>query len=117
MPFIGHLSVERLESGEWVLLAPLEYASKRHGMTVTVPQGFTTDFASVPRLPFAYALFGDRGHKAAVIHDYLYATKSVSRSVADSIFKEALSEIEPGWRAWAMWLGVRIGGWWIYNKD
>ena len=40
--------------------------------TITVPTGFFTDFASVPRMPFVFLLFGDVAHEAAVIHDYLY---------------------------------------------
>ena len=28
--------------------------------TITVPTGFLTDFASVPRMPIVFLLFGDR---------------------------------------------------------
>ena len=46
--------------------------------TITVPTGFLTDFASVPRMPFVFLLFGDVAHEAAVIHDYLYKARWLS---------------------------------------
>jgi hypothetical protein len=96
--------------GTWKLLNALVYVSDIAG-AITVPAGFLTDFASVPRLPVAYLLAGDCGHAAAVLHDFLYTTHQVDRSTADAVFKEALiTGDEPGWRAWLMWLGVRLGG-------
>jgi hypothetical protein len=61
---------------------------------------------------------GDRGHGAAVVHDYLYRNAEVSRSDADQVFEEALkAEGGMGWLGrQAMWLGVRAGGWWSYDQ-
>lgn len=115
MPFLSSLVTRRLDSGEWVLESPLWYQSGLLKSYVRVPEGFTTDFASVPRLPLIFTVLGDRGHMAAVIHDYLYTTQEVSRTVADAVFFEALKETESSWRAWAMWLGVRVGGWWVWS--
>ena len=39
---------------------------------ITVPEGYTTNFASVPRIPIIFDLVGGYGHAAAVLHDYLY---------------------------------------------
>jgi hypothetical protein len=56
--------------GLWTLLAPLAYDSEIVGGIITVPAGFVTDFASVPRyLPIAYAAEAGKGNKAAVVHD------------------------------------------------
>lgn len=97
--------------GTWKLLAPLVYESDVAARTLTVPAGFITDFASVPRIPIAHLLAANCGHEAAVIHDWLYSTHQVTRAKADAIFEEALLVGgEPGWRAWLMWAGVRIGG-------
>lgn len=97
--------------GTWKLLSPLVYESDLLGDSITVPAGFVTDFASVPRLPIAHLLAANCGHEAAVIHDYLYHTHQVPRSAADAVFREALlAGGEPGWRVWLMWAGVRIGG-------
>lgn len=64
---------------------------------IMVPAGTLTDLASVPRL--AWSLFPPDGVwlEAAVIHDYLYATKGLngvwSRKEADDLFLEAMKEL------------------------
>jgi hypothetical protein len=99
------------QRGTWKLLAPLVYESDRLHRMITVPGGFLTDFASVPRVPIAHLLTANCGHEAAVIHDWLYTSHEVSRRDADAVFEEALlAGGEPRWRAWLMWAGVRIGG-------
>jgi hypothetical protein len=99
------------DDGCWVLCKPLVYESDVAKQTFTVPEGFETDLASVPRLPVVYLLTGDSARAAAVVHDYLYSTRKVSRKVADAVLLEA-SEVSgvPAWRRWIMWAGVRVGG-------
>jgi hypothetical protein len=92
------------------LLSPLVYSSDLLGRLVIVPAGFVTDFASVPRIPVAFLLAGDAAHEAAVVHDWLYSTHEVDRATSDAVFREACLIGEPAWRAWLMWLGVRVGG-------
>lgn len=93
------------------LLAPLVYESNLLG-TVTVPAGFRTDFASVPRMVGAYLMFGGKGKRAAVIHDWAYSGGlNVDRETADLIFREALQASGYGaLTVWAMYQGVRFGG-------
>lgn len=96
------------------LLSPLKYGP------ITVPEGFQTDVASVPRIPIIYMLWGDRAHREAVLHDYLYCIDSdpvMTRCEADSTFKEAMISRGQPWRIYyPMWLGVRAGGWQFYHK-
>lgn len=122
--FLTPLQAEKLSGddsadrrGTWRLLAPLAYRSDRLDQIVVVPAGFVTDFASVPRLPVAYLLTANRGHEAAVLHDWAYTTHFITRAQADSLFAEAL-EVggEPGWRRGLMWAGVRVGGWWAWES-
>ena len=103
------------QRGSWSLLAPLVYCSDLLLRRVTVPEGFVTDFASVPRIPVAFLLTGDSSHEAAVVHDWLYSTREFDRATADAVFREACLIAGPKWRAWAMWIGVRIGGSGPYN--
>lgn len=93
--------------GLWSLLDPLVYEAY-DGRRFEVPAGFTTDFASVPRLPIAYAIAGNRAHRAATLHDYLIREKVVPRKRADDIFYEAMlaTGVEP-FAARAMHLAVR----------
>ncbi|MGJ9420482.1 DUF1353 domain-containing protein [Massilia sp. CMS3.1] len=102
---------EGVADEKWILLAPLMYESDVAGRVITVPAGFPTDLASVPRLPIVYGLCGGVARRAAVVHDYLYTSGRASRSVADAVFREASAAIGvPAWRRWLMWAGVRVGG-------
>lgn len=121
--FLTKLDVEQVEDvsdegrGTWKLLSPLGYQSDLLGVILTVPIGFVTDFASVPRVPIAFWFFADRGNSAATLHDWLYTTDSSlthpvkDRETADAILKEAaMAQGCPSWVAYALWAGVRIGG-------
>lgn len=96
---------------QWLLKAPFQYSSDVLNRIVTVPEGFQTDLASVPRLPVVYLLTGATGNEAAVVHDFLYTLQPCTRKQADDVFYEAaLSSGVPKWRAWMMWAGIRAGG-------
>lgn len=103
--------------GLWRLDAPLLYYSEIVARKIEVPEGFTTDFASVPRVPIIYVLYADRNRKAATLHDYLYRNGLFDRSACDAIFREAMrADGESFPIAWAMWIGVRIGGVFSYDN-
>jgi hypothetical protein len=109
--FLTALEVRKLGTRDWVLLAPLQYRSALVDDVITVPTGFITDFASVPRAPLAYWLTGNTGHHAAVVHDYLYRTGRYTRHTCDEIFSEALTACgEPPWRVRLMYQGVSMYG-------
>lgn len=86
----------------------------------TVPAGFLTDGASIPR--FAWFTTGtpyDPRHiRAAVVHDFLYQTvNGVTRLEADAIFRalllrDSVSEYQAAKMYWAL----RIGGWPTWRK-
>ena len=81
---------------------------------IVVPAGFQTDYASVPRLPVTYALFGDSGHEGATIHDYGYrigAVPDVPKAEVDLWFKAIMDCLgEPPW-AWRRWLMYKAVCW------
>lgn len=94
----------------WLLLSELAFNSEVLG-PVVVPAGFDTDFASVPRIPFAYLVAGDTAHASAVVHDYLYRYGKCTRKQADEVFLEAMAaEGVPWWRARLMYRAVRLFG-------
>lgn len=99
------------DDGKWILVQSVVYQSDVAAHVITVPAGFQTDLASVPRIPLVYDLCGDTASLAAIVHDYLYTTHLVDRATADAVLREA-SQVTgvPPWRRWLMWLGVRIGG-------
>lgn len=109
--FLSQLVVRRMPSDVWKLIEPLVYASAHLDRNITVPAGFETDFASVPRLPLAYLLFGNVADEAATVHDFLYSSGLVSRKDADEVFAEASAAAGvAAWRRGPMWLGVRLFG-------
>jgi hypothetical protein len=103
-----------LESGRgiWKVVAPFKYQSDILGKTIQIEPDFLTDFASVPRIPFAYWIFGDTSHESAVIHDWLYHHHEVcDEDTANKVLLEAMTvEGISAWRRWGIYLGVKIGG-------
>lgn len=117
--FLSKLVVEQVEDtsgegrGTWKLVSPLIYQSDIANQVFTVPVGFVTDFASVPRIPLVFDWLGDRGNLAATLHDWLYTAPHPidDRGLADDILHEALLVQGVGdLEAEATWAGVRIWG-------
>ena len=94
----------------WELQYP--FVVEIDGVQVVVPEGFQTDYASVPRLPITYALFGDTAHEAGSLHDYLYragAVPNVPKKTADRWFMDVMDYLNepPGRiRRWIMYKAV-----------
>lgn len=116
--FVGELDtrlVNELED-KHRLLRRFGFYSALLQNVIWVPKGALTDFASVPRLVGAYLMFGGKGKRAAVIHDWLYVLGKVDpqrwpRELCDDIFKEALQASGYSWlTVQAMYRGVRFGG-------
>ena len=118
--FITELDV-RLKDDDriWVIYSPLLYMSDVLGR-IEVPAGFETDFASVPRIPIVYMLWGDRAHREAVLHDYLYRIDSipcVEFNAANDAFLEAMiCRGKSVFVRYAMYRGVCLGGRSSYHK-
>ena len=95
---------------------PFRYQSDLAGRIFTVPVGFFTDFASVPRMGVVYAMLGDRAHEPAVVHDWAYFSAIVPRGTADDVLMEAMTLMSlPWWQRYPIWWGVRLGGWYAWN--
>jgi Protein of unknown function (DUF1353) len=115
--FKSPLQVQAIDDNTWVMLSPLSYDSDHLGRLVTVPKGFVTDFASVPRLPVAFMLEGDRAHMPAVIHDFLYSSDCL-KADADLVLAEAMTVTgQPWWRVKMFYWGVRMFGETSYEAD
>lgn len=99
-------------------LEPQPYEIIRTGRTVVIPQGFVTDFASVPLA--AQSVLPQLGPHAmaAVLHDFLYWDQSCTREQADLLFYEAMTEYGvTNWRRSIAYWAVRLrgGGAWTTN--
>ena len=109
---------------------------------ITVPAGYITDLASVPRICWAFIAPFDVA-RAAVVHDILYEKintqykivnesaaaedgpvnkkeREVYREIADHIFLEGMNASEPpvpSWKKYAAYWAVRIFGRWAINSS
>ena len=120
--FTSILLVSPLADGQtWVLMREFGYGvgAEDSQDQITVPVGFETDFASVPR-PFWAILpkWGKYGN-AAVIHDWLYWEQGRPRPAADAVLLEGMVVL--GVSAvvrQTIYTAVRLFGWlaWYRNQ-
>lgn len=95
----------------WILGAALIWVDR--GNTITVPAGFMTDLASIPRLLRNLPDLDPDGlsRRPAVLHDFLYATQPCDRETADRTLQTALlCEGASRFAAWVYYMGVHLGG-------
>lgn len=100
------------DNQQWMLVDDLVYILGQTRVAVTVPKGFVTDFASIPRAFWSFGLSPNGKYsRAAIVHDYLYWTQSCSRLEADNILVIAMKEsLVPEATRNTIYSGVRIGG-------
>lgn len=122
--FTKPLTVTKLKSGMWKVEREFTYhvGDEKSKETITVPLGFNTDFASVPRLFWMILPPDGRYSQAAVLHDHLYSVrgktkqKRYTRAGCDRIFKEAMKVLGVGfWKRGTMYNAVRSFGWIGWN--
>jgi hypothetical protein len=125
----GDIATKIVDAVLWQTISPLHIKIERdegYATMFTVPAGYDTDFASVPRITaWLIPRTGDYS-PAAVAHDWLITNALPaglidSRSV-DRAFREIMHSLGvPGPRRWLMWAGVRWAaafsktrrpGWW-----
>ena len=91
-----------------------DYSYDINGYIITVPKGFITDLASVPRS--FWTIFPPFGvyTPAAVIHDFLYSeynATGINRTLSDKIFLFIMRELGVGFfKSKTMYRGVRLFG-------
>ena len=121
---LGDLKVKLNASGtSWSLLEPLIYhvVSPDSQEIVEVPEGFRTDFASVPWFGRWFISTWERTARSAVLHDYLYSMEGrrrcgYTRSKADGISLEVL-KVMGHKRRWFAWAALRVGGWMAWRGN
>lgn len=88
---------------------------------IVIPDGFVTDFASVPRIFWRIIPPWGEYSPAAVVHDYLYLVGTLKRGVVDKIFLQIMTQLGVSlWKRQVMYIAVRIAGsrgWNRYRKN
>ena len=92
------------------------------GKSFTIPRGFESDGASVPRFFWRLVCppLDHRAVRAGVAHDFIYRTQPPgwTRKEADKMFLAFLIEDGlPPFRARLAYFGVRLGGWVAWNES
>ena len=84
------------------------------GTEITIPVGYASDFASVPRVLWVLIPPHGRSAVASVVHDYLYDNRIGTRLDADLLFFRDLNPVVPSWQSLVMFLSVRLFAqkWW-----
>ena len=117
-------------------------STKTRQYIITIPKGYITDMASVPRGCWAFIAPFDVA-RAAVVHDILYEKintqykavkesaaaeegpiskkeREVYREIADHVFLEGMNASEPpvpSWKKYAAYYAVRMFGRWAINSS
>ncbi len=117
MARLSTLKIELLADGRSARLLTPYRVRTEDGVSVDVPAGFETDFASVPRFFWRIVPPFGRYSPAAVVHDFLYFSGQVSRKDADETFYRLMGSLGvPDWKRWAMYYAVRAFGWIAWNE-
>uniref|UniRef100_A0A6H1ZSQ1 DUF1353 domain-containing protein n=1 Tax=viral metagenome TaxID=1070528 RepID=A0A6H1ZSQ1_9ZZZZ len=119
--FTSPLIVTPLDDGRtWKLVEPFRYhiGDRNSENIITIPEGFVTDFASVPSIFWTLIPPYGKWGKAAVVHDFLYQFQYRTRKEADKIFLEAMGVLKvKNWRKYPMYLAVRWFGWLAWKNN
>ena len=111
--FTKPLTVTKISARKWKVEREFTYRiGTEEGKGVTIPKGFETDFASVPRM--FWLIFPPDGKytQAAVLHDYMYFRHLYTRKRCDIIFLEAMKVLKVGWlQRKTIYYAVRVGAW------
>ena len=117
--FIGELIVEPQSDGvNWKIHEQFQYESDVLDTTITIPVGFVTDGASIPK--FFWNIIQPTGpyFRAAVIHDYLYRWQKFTRRQSDNALLEGMWVLKCKiWQYVCVYIAVRLFGGWAWKKD
>jgi hypothetical protein len=116
----GTLSVTRFADAFWYLSRGIDWSPGpgQNLPPVSVPVGFVTDFASIPRALWT-ALPRDGDYVwAAVVHDYLYWYQTTTKDIADDVLNAAMIDFKiPAAERFAIYQGVHLGGTFAWNTN
>lgn len=102
----------------WYLREELTWKAKS-GKIFNVPEGFVTDFASVPQLVWSIFPRWAKYGPAAVVHDYCYWEQAISRKKADEVILEGMEDLGVCWfTRYLIYYTLRAFGWiaWCDNR-
>jgi len=117
--FLGDLVVEPQADGEtWKVHEQFQYSSDILNTIVTIPVGFITDGASIPKIFWNILQPTGPYFRAAVIHDYLYRWQKFTRRQSDDALLEGMWVLNcKRWQYCCIYIAVRCFGFFAWKKD
>ena len=108
---MNELKVNIVDDNVFILFE--DVAVESLGYSITVKKGFDFDGASIPK--WLWSIYGSplNGNYvvASLIHDGLYASQKVSKSVSDKIFLDTMKQSNVGYiKRTSMYLAVKTFG-------
>lgn len=103
----------------FALLSALTWQDRLNkAVSVSVPRGFVTDFASVPRLFWSLVPPIGRYGFAALFHDYAYWQQTTDRKAADRLFRDTMTELKVSpFTCWLLYSSVRLFGGFAWRNN
>jgi hypothetical protein len=104
----------------WMLKRPLVYKIGMTSLSITVPSGFVTDYASIPVDLQKIMRSTGPYSQASVVHDYLYWVQSCTREQSDNLFTIGMRESQVGrLQLQTIYRALRFGGGraWDANRE
>lgn len=103
-------------SDNWEVKQPGKYAVDAF-IRITIPSGFRTNFASVPRVFRSVISINGKHRLASLLHDYLYSREGMlpnimfTRAAVDILFLEEMEKAEVKYiKRYTMYYMVRLFG-------
>lgn len=112
----GPLRTERLSDGRRRLLRAL--VVEVDGERIRIPAGAETDFSTIPAFGRVLVRWS-KVDVAGVVHDWLYQTGGTTRARADAVWRLVALAGEHranAFQAWTGWAGLRLGGWYVWDR-
>lgn len=101
----------------WTLTRKLEYRVGDSTELITVPKGYKTDLASIPRIFWSILPPFGKYTAASVLHDFSYFKQAYTRRRCDEIFLEAMKVLNVAWwKRRLLFRSVRIFGGFCWRK-
>lgn len=116
--FVGKPEIEQCPDGRnFRVVHAFGFWTKRTGL-ISVPAGFKTDLASIPRLFWNLLPPFGKYTNAAIVHDYLYRTQIFPRAKADKVLWQAMKFSNVRWGVRLLiYLSVRCFGGFAWRGD
>lgn len=120
--FLELLDMSKTEDPTFSLMTDVVYLLKINGEIVetVIPQGFKTDFASVPKKFRSIIGNVNKFNRVWLLHDWMYDKRcdiKLTRKESDDILKDLLSDFGMGTiDTWLTYTSVRLFGGSRYRK-